>query len=942
MKTRWLGKGICLACLLTAGTCGAELAWHVRTSVTTNELRGITFAYGQFIAVGRLNTMLTSAKGQEWTPRFLDTPDFHSITSGRGWFVTGGSEGWFIGGSQDGIHWTNLISTIGQDRLFGVAFGNGRFVGVGSGFHDVGGIILTATNPLEFDLANSARPTTNALLAVAHGNDLFVAVGERGTIVTSHDGVNNWTARSSGTQETLRAVAFHQSRFVAGGTHGVVLASADGVSWSAAAPVSFDVHGLASSSQELVAVGSYGSAGRLHLSSDGLSWPGTSLEFPQPLRAVVHGPGSFVAVGEGGLIVQSDDLANYWTKPTSGYWEEPYWSLGELPSLQQPAVVMMTPGWKALAVGTTTTANFSHALAIQNLFISAPEGSVNQLLLNYAGLSVPLNIGSDLVLGPNASLASHHSRLNAGRLLLNGPARFSSQSVATLGRIVVGEANSGELSIADAFVRAGAVTVGGGAPGVINQSGGTHEIGAKLSINGQSVYNLTNGSLETGILFLGEEHRPGWTGRLYAWGGSTTVTGHVRLGTSPSFVADARGHFVLLGGSLQTPVMDFGNGVFTQDGGMNRVQSINLPGQDAFGWADYQLGGGTLASELVVIGAKPLGYFVQSGGVHTNTRSIAIYGQSIPEHYPWGTYSLLGGWLSSPQLQVLGGRFTQQNGTNETVELKLDMRTIYTLMGGLLTSSNAYIRSSSARNRQMLSSFVHSNGTHVILNRLYVLDGVYRIEAGTLAASSVHLGPDGELRLNGGSVNVSDTFSMDHGTCLVQGQNYRLGKLLVLSTGALSRFHDGPQVCSFDLKTGPTVLRFLDSHDLAEQWSGFLALTNWSGSTNGGGTDQVFVGTNAQGLAPTQLTRIGFINPEGLPPATYPARILGTGEIVPGPRPTLQVVATEGSLGLTWTGDYQLFFSPTVLGPFYPMFGASSPFTISLDAPQAFYQLRSR
>ncbi len=928
-----------MAWFLTAGISSAELAWNTRISPSTNDLRGVTFSYGQFIAVGRLNTVVTSAEGRDWTLRLVGTPDFHSITAGRGWFVAGGSEGWLIGGSQNGIHWTNLTSTIGQDRLFGFAYGEGRFVGVGSGFYDNGGFILSTSTPLDFDLAKSVRPTTNALLAVAYANDLFVAVGERGTILTSTDGAN-WTVRDSKTQEALGAVAFHQSRFIAAGTHGVVLTSMDGASWSSSAPAPFDVHGLASSVEQIVAVGNYGSAGRLHVSSDGLSWPGVSLEFPQPLRAVAHGPGSFLAVGDAGLIVQSDDLANYWAKPTSGNWEEMQWTLGELPLLQQPAIVIVNPGWKALAVGTATTASHATNLAIQNLFISAPEGSFNQLLLNYAGLNVPLNVVSDLVLGPNASMASHFSRLIAGRLLLNGSAVFSADSVATFGAVVVGEADLGELNIADASVRSGAVTVGGGAPGTINQSGGNHLVDTKLAINGQSIYNLTNGSLEVGVLFLGEEHRPGWTGRLYAWGGSTTVTGSVRLGTSPLFAADARGEFALLGGSLQTPVMDFGNGIFTQDGGTNRVRNLNLPGPDGFSWADYRLGGGSLITELLVVGASPLGYFVQSGGVHRNNQSTTIYGQAIPEHYAWGSYRLLRGWLSSPKLQVLGGEFRQENGTNEAAELMLDMTSTFTLVGGALTSSSTSIRSTTALNRQMLSSFVHSNGNHAIQNRLF-LDGIYRIEAGMLNASELYIAPDGELHLKGGSVDVSGRFSMDNGTCFVQGQNYRLGKLLVLRTGALSRFHDGSHVCSFDLQTGPTVLRFIDSRDLAGEWSGFLTLNNWSGSTNGGGTDQVFVGTTTNGLSLDQLARIVFMNPDGLPPATYPARILITGEIVPGPRPSLQILVAPTELVLSWTGDYRLFSSSTADGPFALVSDASSPFTVSFTAPQAYFQLRS-
>src|SRR5437773_9044701 len=74
---------------------------------------------------------------------------------------------------------------------------------------------------------------------------------------------------------------------------------------------------------------------------------------------------------------------NSWTKPTSGNWEEPFWSLGVLPSMNHGAIEFRNPGFKALAIAPSTTANFSGSLAIQNLTVEAPDGSANQLLLNY-------------------------------------------------------------------------------------------------------------------------------------------------------------------------------------------------------------------------------------------------------------------------------------------------------------------------------------------------------------------------------------------------------------------------------------------------------------------------------------------------------------------------------------------------------------------------------
>src|SRR5205085_5627567 len=75
--------------------------------------------------------------------------------------------------------------------------------------------------------------------------------------------------------------------------------------------------------------------------------------------------------------------------------------------------------------------------AIQNLTVDAPGDSANQLLLNYAGLTVSLNVAGDLVVGTNASLVSNHSSLRAQRLSLSGPATVAELSVGSFGTITM-------------------------------------------------------------------------------------------------------------------------------------------------------------------------------------------------------------------------------------------------------------------------------------------------------------------------------------------------------------------------------------------------------------------------------------------------------------------------------------------------------------------------
>src|SRR5262245_36867313 len=94
------------------------------------------------------------------------------------------------------------------------------------------GIILTTmVNLLAQPVAETANWKTDALSGVAYGNDIFVAVGPGGLILTSVDG-KVWLSRNSGVAASLHAVAFGNSQFVAVGDGGTILTSPSGEEWT--------------------------------------------------------------------------------------------------------------------------------------------------------------------------------------------------------------------------------------------------------------------------------------------------------------------------------------------------------------------------------------------------------------------------------------------------------------------------------------------------------------------------------------------------------------------------------------------------------------------------------------------------------------------------------------------------------------------------------------
>ena len=73
---------------------GAGTTWTQRTSGTGNELEGVAYGNGRFVAVGNGGTILTSPDGVNWTRRTSGTRSWlGGVTYGNGTFVAVGEEG---------------------------------------------------------------------------------------------------------------------------------------------------------------------------------------------------------------------------------------------------------------------------------------------------------------------------------------------------------------------------------------------------------------------------------------------------------------------------------------------------------------------------------------------------------------------------------------------------------------------------------------------------------------------------------------------------------------------------------------------------------------------------------------------------------------------------------------------------------------------------------
>ena len=62
--------------------------------------------------------------------------------------------------------------------------------------------------------------------------EMFVSVGQSGTIFTSSDGISWTKRRTSGTSEDLRGITYGNGLFVTVGSSGIILTSSDGTTWT--------------------------------------------------------------------------------------------------------------------------------------------------------------------------------------------------------------------------------------------------------------------------------------------------------------------------------------------------------------------------------------------------------------------------------------------------------------------------------------------------------------------------------------------------------------------------------------------------------------------------------------------------------------------------------------------------------------------------------------
>ncbi len=147
---------------------------------------------------------------------------------------------------------------------------------------------------------------TENLNSVAFGSNIFVAVGDKGRLITSPDGVK-WTLRNSSTSTELTDILFANGMFVAVGTNGTILKSIDGINWEVKRTGTEWFTAIAVGNGQYVVTAKY--PGQIYVSSDINAWTRVYDGGYSALEDVAYGNGKFIAVASlyNGVSLKSVD-----------------------------------------------------------------------------------------------------------------------------------------------------------------------------------------------------------------------------------------------------------------------------------------------------------------------------------------------------------------------------------------------------------------------------------------------------------------------------------------------------------------------------------------------------------------------------------------------------------------------------------------------------------
>ena len=436
---------------------------------------------------------------------------------------------------------------------------------------------------------------------------------------------------------------------------------------------------------------------------------------------------------------------------------------------------------------------------------------------------------------------------NSGTLTLSGSSANTFTGLTTI--------NGGELDLGKTGVNAigGDLTVAGGTAKITGTGGDQIPNSKSVVVSGGTFDIVGNNETVAGVQLA--------SGNINGTSGVLTSTSNfdVRSGSTSAILAGSVGLDKTTGGTVTLSGANTYSGNTTINEGTLQAGATGVI-PNGTGKGNVVLNGGTVAGTLDV-----------------NGNDTTING------------------LSGTTGAVLGEVVNNVNGTTKT----------FTVGNGNASGSFAgNIKDNNNAGTGVLALTKTGTGTQT-LSGANTFTGATIVSGGTLEAagaatlgstSSVTVNTGGTLLLSGSGDRINNTASMTlaGGTLNLNGVSNETVGTLTLS---------GNSVIDFGALGTATTMHFANSS--AATWGSFtLQIWNWEGNPYvGGGTDQLFFGSDNTGLISSQLNKITFYPGDGTStPYSLPtgfAPIVGSsfGEVAPVPEPSA-VVACLSLLGL--------------------------------------------
>lgn len=340
---------------VTEGESLVVLDWDVEPGLTY----WVFYKQGTSAGVDDYDNILTNAVAPFMVPNLVNGTQYaFAMTSSQDGSKVGPFSPAVIGTPRllgPTIGWKDDALALTTQNLLSIAFGNNIYVTVGNAA-SVFAAPFSYTSPggvTGWSPATTLPAGLTNLTSVIHDGASFIALGDNGSIIRSTDGLT-WEAATAiaGPPATMNALTVGAGAYVAVGNSGEIYTNTTAdisAAWTLQTQTSGtteNLYGVSYLNGKFIAVGA---SGVLLTSTDAIIWTRqTSNAGANTLRQVAYGAGTYVAVGNADVIVSSTDAIT---------WELPHAD----PTIGAESFHAITfgPDAQFIAVGTVGTIIYS-------------------------------------------------------------------------------------------------------------------------------------------------------------------------------------------------------------------------------------------------------------------------------------------------------------------------------------------------------------------------------------------------------------------------------------------------------------------------------------------------------------------------------------------------------------------------------------------------------